>query len=548
MAPLPNGATLRVVGSPVSQFFHWNRDAFAACGPAPARWLGNCCPNDWSIGDGLDPSERPRCVGYSTGAARADVGLVATWTLFGDLGASLTKYTGRSRDMCEWDEFHLAPSRVRALLTRGRGHELSPFLALAVPEISAQEHRACSEHWVRDRLATSLPERDRLAFRFSPIAARDKIRIAYLSNDFHDHATSRLLVETFAEHDRARFEVHAFSFGADDGAGMRQRLRGSFDAFHDVTVLSDTDAACAIHGAGIDILIDLKGYTRGARTGIMMLHPAPVQVNYLGYPGTMGADICDYIITDPFMTPMAGAAAYSEAFAYMPHSYQPHGRGGAIGGKPTRVALGLPETGFVFCCFNQAYKFTPSRFDLWCRLLAATPDSVLWLLADERAQGNLRGEALRRGILPDRLVFAADMAQHDHLGRLQSADLVLDTAPFGAHTTASDALWSGVPIITCAGETFPSRVAGSLLHAVGLPELVAGDDEAYFSMALALATQPGLLDACKAKLRRNRMTAPLFDVPAYTMALEHLYETMWERHRTGVPHTAIDAPHGKTRA
>ena len=442
--------------------------------------------------------------------------------------------------MCEWDEFDQSPVRMRELLARGQEHMLPPFHLLSVPGISAGEHKKCSDHWVKSRIASSLATRDNLAFEFSA-TTHDKIRVAYLSNDFHEHATSRLLIETLEAHDRRRFEVHAFSFGADDGGEMRQRLRNSFDFFHDVTALGDIDAARAIHSAGIDILIDLKGYTRGARTGIMMLHPAPVQVNYLGYPGTMGADICDYIITDPFTTPIATTAAYSEAFAYMPHSYQPHGQTSVIGRKPARAELGLPETGFVFCGFNQAYKITPSRFDLWCRLLNATPGSVLWLLADAGAQGNLRGEAMARGVLPDRLVFASHMAQSDHLGRLQHADVLLDTSPYGAHTTASDALWAGVPVITCVGDTFPSRVAGSLLHAVGLPELIAKDESDYFAIALAFATQPDLLESCRAKLQRNRMTSPLFDVSAYTMALEYLYETMWERCRTGAACTTIEA-------
>jgi predicted O-linked N-acetylglucosamine transferase (SPINDLY family) len=448
---------------------------------------------------------------------------------------------GRSRDMCEWDEFDMSPSRARALLRQDQGGGLPPFLMLSVPGISAQEQRACSELWVRDRVATHGAQRDALNFGFS-LAAREKLKIAYLSNDFQDHATAELLVETLEAHDRDRFEVHAFSFGADDGGAMRRRLRDSFETFHDVTPLSDADAARAVHLAGIDILVDLKGFTRGARTGIMMLHPAPVQVNYLGYPGTLGADICDYIITDPFISPMATVSDYSEALAYMPHSYQPHGRRSVIGRKPARAELGLPETGFVFCCFNQAYKFTPPLFDLWCRLLEATPDSVLWLLADDRAQGNLRGEALRRGIAPDRLVFAPHVAQGDHLGRLQHADLVLDTFPFGAHTTASDALWAGVPIVTCAGDTFPSRVAGSLLHAVGLPELIAPDEEGYVSIARALAAEPRRLQACKDKLQGALKTAPLFDVAAYTTALEGLYEIMWERRVLGLPPATIRTP------
>lgn len=453
----------------------------------------------------------------------------------------MTRSLGRSRAMCEWEDFDLSVSRMRTLLAQDQGGQLPPFLALSVPGISAQEHRACSELWVRERIAASRPERERLAFQFA-LAQREQIRIAYLSNDFHDHATSHLLIEVLEAHDRARFEVHAFSFGGTDEKAMRRRVCDSVTRFHDVTALTDADAARAIHAAGIDILVDLKGYTRGARTGIMMLHPAPVAVNYLGYPGTLGAGICDYIITDPFVTPPATASAYSEAFAYMPHSYQPHGQRSAIGRKPGRIELGLPETGFVFCCFNQAYKLTPQRFDLWCRLLQLVPGSVLWLLADEQAQGNLRGEALQRGIAPDRLVFAPHITQSEHLGRLQNADLVLDTSPFGAHTTASDALCAGVPVVTCPGDTFPSRVAGSLLHAVGLPELIAGNETDYLSIALALALEPGQLDACRAKLHRGRTAAALFDVPSYTAALEGLFETMWERRRVGAPCTVIGVP------
>jgi predicted O-linked N-acetylglucosamine transferase (SPINDLY family) len=442
--------------------------------------------------------------------------------------------------MCEWDEFAEAAPRIRALLALGQAGKLSPFHLLSTPGVTAQEQRACSELWTRDRLAATLIERQKLAFRFE-LAERQKIRVGYLSNDFHDHATSLLLIEILETHDRERFEVHAFSFGADDGKTMRPRIRNAFHMFHDISALSDIEAAVAIYGARIDILIDLKGYTQGARTNIMMLHPSPVQVNFLGYPGTLGGDICDYIVTDLFMTPLNTAAYYSESFAYMPNSYQPRGRKGAIGRKPMRSEVGLPETGFIFCCFNQSYKFTPSVFDLWCRLLEATPGSVLWLLQAERAEGNLRGAALERGIAADRLIFAPDMAQEDHLGRLQLADLVLDTAPYGAHTTASDALWAGTPIVTCAGETFPSRVAASLLHAVGLPELIVEDEKSYFELALSIATNPAALAALETKLTHNRLTAPLFDVANYTRALESLYETMWRRRRAHWPRTNIHA-------
>ncbi|HTV31969.1 MAG TPA: UDP-N-acetylglucosamine-peptide N-acetylglucosaminyltransferase [Methylocella sp.] len=444
----------------------------------------------------------------------------------------------RSRSMCEWEEFADAAPRMRALLAKDEADRLPPFLLLAEPGVTAREQLAGAELWTRDRLAVSRVKRQHLGFHFH-LAAREKIRVGYLSNEFHDHATSLLLIEMLEAHDRAHFEVHAFSYGADDGKLMRGRVRNTVDMFHDIAALADIDAAYAIHAAGIDILVDLKGYTLGARTGILMLRPAPVQVNYLGYPGTLGVGICDYIITDPFVTPLAGAADYSESFAYMPHSYQPRGRKAIIGSKPSRSVAGLPETGFVFCCFNQAFKLTPGVFDLWCRLLGSTTDSVLWLLQSENAEGNLKGEAVRRGVAGSRLVFAPDMSQEDHLGRLQLADLVLDTAPYGAHTTASDALWAGVPIVTNPGETFPSRVAGSLLHAVGMPELIACGEQDYFNIALSLADDPSRLDALKAKLQFDRFTAPLFDVAAYTLALENLYETMWQRRVDNLQPTAI---------
>lgn len=450
----------------------------------------------------------------------------------------LLKSLHRSRQMCEWNDFTLAAPRMRDLLKTGKAGQLPPFLLLSVPDLSAREQRACSELWTRDRRAESTNMRDGLAFDFN-FGLRDRIRIAYLSNDFHDHATLMLLIETFEAHDPSRFELHAFSFGADDGKTMRQRIHAAFHVFHDVSALNDAEVASAIHEAGIDILIDLKGYTQGARTAVLMLHPAPVQVNYLGYPGTLGDNICDYIITDPFVTPLASEADYSESFAYMPHSYQPHGCGDTIGCKPTRAEAGLAEAGFVFCCFNQAFKFTPPVFDLWCRLLDATPNSVLWLLGAKHAEGNLRGEALRRGVDPNRLIFAPRIGQRAHLGRLQLADLVLDTMPYGAHTTASDALWAGVPIVTCAGGTFASRVAGSLLHAVGLAELIATNEEDYFAIALTLAKEPEILAKLKATLKSTHLTAPLFDVIAYTHALESLYETMWSRCRVGSGRSAI---------
>jgi predicted O-linked N-acetylglucosamine transferase (SPINDLY family) len=446
----------------------------------------------------------------------------------------------RSRRMCDWRDFDNRAPFARARLDEVEGDRLPPFVLLAEPGLSAAEQHACSEAWMRDRLASAADARARLAFRYAPRdIGRRKIKLGYLSNDFQEHATALLLVESLEARDVTRFELHAYSYGADDGKGMRERLRRAFDRFTDIRQFTDEEAAKAINDDGIDILVDLKGFTEGTRTSILALRPAPIQVNYLGYPGTLGPELCDYIVTDAFCTPEGSAGDYSECFAVLPHSYQPHGRLHLVAPAPSRTEAGLPPRGFVFCCFNQAYKFTPDVFDVWCRLLRCVPGSVLWLLAAREAEGNLRGEAWKRGVDGARLIFAKDLPHSQHLERLQLADLVLDTAPYGAHTTASDALWAGVPIITRPGATFPSRVAGSLLHSVGLTELVVEDQDDYFELAFALATDAERLGGLRRTLAQNRSNAPLFDVRAYTSALETLYMKMRERRRAGLSPAAI---------
>ena len=445
-----------------------------------------------------------------------------------------------SRRMCEWDELTAWRQRFRGMLEHGDMGQLSPFTLLALPGIRADEQRVCAELWMARRLASSKATRDGQDFQFHTQAAR-KIRIGYLSCDFHEHATALLLIEVFENHDRDRFEVFAYSYGDDDGGGMRQRLEHTFERFVNIQGQSMSEAAVTINGDGIDILIDLKGFTRDTRTEILSFHPAPVQVNYLGYPGTLGGDLCDYIVTDRFLTPPETSDDYSESFAYLPDSYQPHSRYSTIDQAPTRAAAGLPEDGFVFCCFNQSYKITPEIFDVWCELLSHCPGSVLWLLSDKMAIGNLRNLAMQRGVLPDRLIFAEHTSQSAHLGRLQLADLVLDTLPYNAHTTASDALWAGVPVVTCAGDTFASRVAGSLLRAIELPELVTHDLQAYFDLALSLASDPQRHAVLKTRLAANRLTTPLFDIERYTRHLESLYEQMWSAHLEGRTPQAIQS-------
>ena len=442
--------------------------------------------------------------------------------------------------MCEWDEIpHWRQRFRRSLLSDHKGELYSPFFLLGLPGIGADEQRTSAERWMGAKLSEASGVRAERTFRDSS-APSQRIRIGYLSNDFHNHATAFLMIELFENHDCEQFELFAYSYGEDDGKEMRARLESSFEHFVDVQALTISETAETINGDGIDILIDLKGFTRGTRTEVLAHRPAPVQVNYLGYPGTLGVDLCDYIITDRFLTPLAAAADYSESFAYLPESYQPHGHHVEIATAPSRTSVGLPETGFVFCCFNQSNKITPEIFEVWCRLLSHNPDSVLWLLADQMAEGNLKNLAMQHGVLPSRLLFAEHLSQDDHLARLQLADLLLDTLPYNAHTTASDALWAGVPLVTCSGETFASRVAGSLLHALGLPELITEDLEGYYELALALSLDPVRYECLVSRLAANRLTTPLFDIKRYTQHLEDLYRQMWGCYQSGAMPKTLD--------
>jgi predicted O-linked N-acetylglucosamine transferase (SPINDLY family) len=371
----------------------------------------------------------------------------------------------------------------------------------------------------------------------------ERLRIGYLSADFHDHATMHLLRGVLASHDRSRFCITAYSYGrvSDDATVF---ARQHCDTFRDIAQLSDADAAALIARDEIDILVDLKGFTREARLGITACRPAPILVSWLGYPGTLGHPrLADWIIGDPVTTPLEHAANYSEALASMPHCYQPNDRGRAIGRVPTRQEVGLPESAFVFCSFNQAYKFGPATLDVWCRLLRDVPGSVLWLLpSSERMAANIRREMAVRGVEGERLVLAPSLPMAEHLARLTLADLALDTFPVNSHTTASDALWAGVPLVTRMGETFASRVAASLLHAIGLPELVTTDWETYFSVARALASDRARLAALRQALSRNRATHPLFDTARFTRDLERLFTRMWQCHETGLREHIVLAP------
>ena len=366
----------------------------------------------------------------------------------------------------------------------------------------------------------------------------DKIRIAYVSTDFRDHVVADVIAGVFEHHDRTRFEVVAISLGPDDGSQMRRRLESAFDRFIDVQAMSDDQVAQKMRALEIDIAIDLNGYSGVKRTGIFARRPAPIQVNYLGYPGTLGTPFMDYIIADRTVIPEENRCCYSEKTVYLPHSYMPNDSKRPIAERtPSREEAGLPQTGFVFACHNASHKIGPEIFDVWMRLLLKVEGSVLWLRAtNDPAIANLRREAAARGVAAGRLIFAPRLPHAaDHVARLRSADLFLDTLPYNAHATACDALWAGLPVLTCTGNSFPGRVAASLLQAIGIPELVTSSLAGYEQLALALAQDPQRLAAIKAKLVANRDSAPLFDTARFTRGLESAYISMIERQRANLP-------------
>jgi protein O-GlcNAc transferase len=407
----------------------------------------------------------------------------------------------------------------------------SPFPLLAIPT-SAGVQLECAKRYSADQHAASSAPLWR-GQRYS----HDRIRVAYLSADLHAHATAQLMAGLFEQHDKSRFETIAMSFGPALDSDMRQRLVRSFDRFIDVRALSDEAIAELIYSMEADIAVDLKGFTRDARTNILAKRPAPIQVSYLGYPGTMGANYIDYLIADRVVVPDDQHNAFSEKVVCLPDSYQvndTHRRNAAI--TPSRTEAGLPEGGFIFCCFNNNFKITPDVFDVWMRLLKEIEGSVLWLIAGNSvAPANLRREAALRGVAAERLIFAPRTGSEDHLARHRLADLFLDTYYCNAHTTASDALWAGVPVLTCSGATFAGRVAGSLLTAVGLPELITHSLDDYEVLALKLARDPALLAALRQKLACHRETYPLFNTERFARHIEAAYIEMWERCQRGEP-------------
>ena len=434
-----------------------------------------------------------------------------------------------AQKLCDWTAT-AAYSEVVLRRAAEQPEGPSPFQLFSLPGAS----RALLLAAARSHAATIAPT-ERMRQDIARFERPSRLRLGYLSSDFHGHPIAYLTAELFELHERDRFEVFLFSYGPDDGSAIRQRLKAGCDHFIDVSAVSNDAAAQRIYDERIQVLVDLMGYTADARPHIAACRPAPIQINWLGFPGSMGADWIDYLIADPCIVPQEHDADYAEKVVRLPHCYQPNDRKRPSGiAGLSRSACGLSETDFVFCCFNQSYKVEPGLFAIWMRLLSGVPNSVLWLLDDVReTKANLREEAVRHGVSPERLVFAPVRPLAEHLARYALADLVLDTFPYTSHTTGSDALWAGCPMLTMMGETFASRVAASLLLNVGLGQLIASSFAEYEALALDLARDRPRLEALRRHLRAQRDTAPLFDSPRFTRGLEVAYRRMWVQFAEG---------------
>jgi protein O-GlcNAc transferase len=438
--------------------------------------------------------------------------------------------------ICDWTDHANSVEDVAASVQRGEPVDFpfsflavcdSPSLQLQCAKAFADMQRAGQHHlWTGERYD------------------HERIRVAYVSADFLEHPTSYLLAGLFEKHDTRRFETFAISLREDAGSPMARRVKASFEHFIAAESRPDHEIARLIRNLEIDIVVDLMGYTGDHSAGIYTHRPAPIQVNYLGFPATMGAVDMDYIIADEFLIPKEQRSRYSEHVVYLPECFQANDDRRALDrGTPTRAELGLPDRGFVWCSFHSSYKLNPALFDVWARLLLAVPGSVLWLVGSSpTVAANLRREVLARGVGIERLVFAESLPYPRHLARLSSADLCLDTFPFNGGTTASDALWAGVPIVTCAGQSFAARMAGSLLHALGMPGLVTHSLQGYERLALQLAKAPDQLAEVRATLARRRHCSPLFDTDRFRRHLEAAYLAMWERQHGGLPPATLVIP------
>jgi len=443
---------------------------------------------------------------------------------------------------CDWRA--LDPNRTAIAASVRTGKRVVPPFAAAALFDSGADQLAAARICVADKYPATLHplwREERYQHR--------KIRLAYLSGDFNNSAVANLMAGVFEHHDRSRFDTIAVSFTEGDGSEMRTRLKRSFGRFIEAWNVSDAEIAGFLRQNEADVAVDLMGFTGDSRPGILALRPAPIQVSHLGFPGTMGATHIDYILADNIVIPKDCRSDFDEAVVHLPDCFMPTDSVRRIAHQtPSRAEAGLPAEGFIFCSFNNSYKFSPDMFALWMRLLKAVPASVLWLSqANDAATRNLQREAETSGAARDRLVFAPFIASSaDHLARLSLADLFLDTRPYNAHSSAADALWAGVPVLTAPGSTFAGRVAASIVQAAGLPEMVTESPESYEALALELAQNPAMIEHLKARLKRGRRSQPLFDTARFTRNLESAYLTMWDRYQKGEPpaHFAVSPIEG----
>jgi predicted O-linked N-acetylglucosamine transferase (SPINDLY family) len=446
-----------------------------------------------------------------------------------DNGSALSQLLFADKQRAHWDRLPELQGRFAAGVAARRPW-LTPFSLLSDPSTRAEQW-LCAETWGRGFLPPVAPVTEAM-----PEQTSLRQRIAYLSGDFYQHPTAALLAGVLEHHDRTRFEVFAYSTGPDDGSAMRRRIVAAVEHFSDVAALDAKALASRIRADRIDVLVDLKGYTEGAPLAALALRPAPVQAHWLGYPGTLAAPYIDYLIADQVVVPPAHQGDYGEAIAWLPGSYQPNDRSREAAQAPSRASLGLPAAATVLCAFNALWKINPAVFDAWAEILRGVPNTVLWLLAadpDDAAVHALRRAAADRGIDAARLCFATRRPVADYLALYRHADLFLDTWPYNAHTTASDALWMGVPVVTWLGETFAGRVAASLLGALGMSDLVAPNVAGYIKLATALAADPARVGALRQRIEAARYTAPLFDARATARAVENAYRTMIGQRRSG---------------
>ena len=435
-------------------------------------------------------------------------------------------------NVCDWRDLD---SESKELLSSARhGSPIYPFVALAMPS-SLDDQLRCARAFTKATFPTSAEP-----FWRGEIYSHDRIRIAYLSGDFREHAVAHLLAGVFERHDRSRFDITGISFGADRASPLRRRIEAAFERFIDVHVKTDREIAALVRDLEIDIAIDLMGYTQNARTGILANRPAPIQVSYLGFLGSMGADFVDYIVGDKIALPLDRQPFFTERIVHLPDCFLATDDALEIApDTPSRVDVGLPAEGFVFCSFNASYKTTRLIFDIWMRLLRAVEGSVLWLAGtNEEAAANLRHEAQHNSVDPSRLIFAPMLPLAEHMARQRLADLFLDTAPYNAGATAAAALWAGVPVLTLMGTTFVGRMAASMLHAVGLPELATESLASYEALGLRIAADGSYCESLKAKLAHNRKTHALFDTAGFTRHIENAYFDMWRAYQAATPRSS----------